>query len=355
MNKRKVGRRLLVTMLVGLMTFSAAKMPVMATEGEEEHIYSAPENPTWDSEHPGVGYIDITDGTRGYIVATLYKDGKQVTSFNEPSDGVAKHKYEFNRNIKESGTYTFKVKLSANDASYATGAISVESAPFEYIKPSETIETPGNLRWSSEQQNVAMWDAVENAYGYHVELFNGNRRVTGIFSGTTSYDFSKNMADADNNRYSFRVSAYSSNINEWANSANSKLSEVYGGIPESQVIQENIANAASADENTVNNAVGQLRALYDVNAMCSAIQNSETTQQNLSTLENTYNQKNGITVNTNSEVGNIPTSGMSVIGAGLNATAGSALTLNVSETPISPEYDTDIYTNVVTFDMKLVN
>ena len=362
MKRKIVGRRLLVTMLVGLMTFSAAKMPVMATEGEEEHIYSAPENPTWDSEHPGVGYIDITDGTRGYVVAALYKDGHEISTSRGRSEYATKRSYNFYWNIRQSGTYTFKVKMSANDGDSSrdmtTGAVSAESAPFEYTRPSVAIATPGNLRWSSDQQGVALWDGVENAISYRVNLYDGdNKYVVGLYaeSGKTSVNFSNYIADTDSTQYTFDVDAFSSNINVWANSNRSERSEAYSGTSGSQVIQDNIANAANADESTVNDAVNQLKAENDVNAMCSAIQNSETTQQNLSTLENTYNQKNGITVNTTSEVGNIPTSGMSVIGAGLNATAGSALTLNVSETPTSPAYDTDIYTNVITFDMKLVD
>ena len=361
MKRKNVGRRLLATLLVGLMTLSAAKMPVMATEGEEEHVYSVPEHPVWDAESPGTAYVDITDGTRGHTVAILYKDGSKVMSYWAPSEGVTKIKYKFFRNMYESGTYTFKVKLSANDGPGAddmtTGAVSEVSAPFEYTRPSATIATPVNIHWSSDQPNVAMWDAVENADSYRVNLFAGERYVVGmhVSGDRTSWDFSDRMADTESTQYTFSVDAYSPNINIWANSDRSERSEVYGRTSSEEVIQDNIANAANADESTVNDAVNQLKAENDVNAMCSAIQNSETAQADLNRLEDTYKQKNGITVNKTSEVGNIPASDMSVIGAGLNATAGSTVTLNVSETPTRPEYDTDIYTNVVTFDMKLVN
>ncbi len=354
-------RRLLAALMVGLMMVSGAKLPVMATEGQEAHEYIPPENPRWDETKPGVGYIDIVDPTKGYVVAALYKDGKQISTSRGSSDGTSTRSYTFNTNMNYSGIYTFKVKMSADnsdgsrDMSY--GAVSVESAPFVYNRPSEELATPVNLRWSSEQQKVGEWDPVEHAQSYMAILSRDDQFVIGLYSpaSITKANFSQYMADTEGHTYTFRVIAYSEDINKWANSNNSAASEPYGGTSQAQAIQNNIASAANADENTVNDVVDQLKAQDNASAMCNAIQDSEATQQNLSKLENTYNQKNGITVNTNSEVEAIPTSGISVIGAGLNAEAGSTVSLNVSPTPTAPQYDTDIYKNVIAFDMKLVD
>ncbi|SFP88233.1 protein of unknown function [Butyrivibrio proteoclasticus] len=354
-------RRLLAALMVGLMMVSGAKLPVMATEGQEAHEYIPPENPRWDETKPGVGYIDIVDSTKGYVVAALYKDGKQISTSRGSSDGTSTRSYTFNTNMNYSGIYTFKVKMSADnsdgsrDMSY--GAVSVESAPFVYNRPSEELATPGNLRWSSEQQNVGEWDPVEHAQSYMAILSRDDQFVIGLYSpaSITKANFSQYMADTEGHTYTFRVIAYSEDINKWANSNNSLASEPYGGTSQAQAIQDNIASAANADENTVNDVVNQLKSQDNASAMCNAIQDSEATQQNLSKLENTYNQKNGITVSTNSEVESIPTEGISVIGAGLNAEAGSTVNLNVSPTPTDPKYDTDIYKNVIAFDMKLVD
>ncbi len=354
-------RRLLAALMVGLMMVSGAKLPVMATEGQEAHEYTPPANPRWDETKPGVGYIDIVDSTKGYVVAALYKDGKQISTSRGSSDGTSTRSYTFYTNMNYSGTYTFKVKMSADnsdgsrDMSY--GAVSVESVPFVYNRPSEELATPGNLRWSSEQQNVGEWDPVEHAQSYMAILSRDDQFVIGLYSpaSITKANFSQYMADTEGHTYTFRVIAYSEDINKWANSNNSAASEPYGGTSQAQAIQDNIASAANADENTVNDVVDQLKSQDNASAMCNAIQDSEATQQNLSKLENTYNQKNGITVSTNSEVESIPTEGISVIGAGLNAEAGSAVSLNVSPTPTEPQYDTDIYKNVIAFDMKLVD
>ena len=73
-----MGSRLLVSLLVGVMTFSAAKVPVMATEGQEAHVYSAPNNLSWDTEQIGVGHASITDPERGLVYAALYRDGEKI-------------------------------------------------------------------------------------------------------------------------------------------------------------------------------------------------------------------------------------------------------------------------------------
>ncbi len=358
MKKEGMGSRLLVTLLVGVMTFSAAKMPTSATEN---HQYLAPTNPQWSTSKPGVGTVDIVDPTRGYVVAALYRDGHEITTHSGPSSETSTHRYDFFHDIDKSGSYTFKVKMSADDGNgsrdMSSGAVSAMSAAYNYVRPDKVVATPGNLRWSSDEPNVAMWDPVEHASGYVVRLQCDDSFVVGYYtnSSTTKRSFSSEMADTDGHVYKFSVKAFSENIETYANSEASGFSAAYGGTSGEQAVQDNIATAANANESTVNDAVNKLKSENDVNTMSNAIQNSETTQQNLSTLENTYNQKNNITVNTNSELDTIPTSGMSVVGAGLNAEAGSTVTLNVSKAPVAPQYDTDIYTNVISFDMKLVD
>ena len=238
MKRNFKGGRLLVALLVGAMTLSAAKMPVSATEDQAAHEYSAPTNPRWDevNSSPGFGFVDITDETRGCVVAALYRNGEQVVTYSGDSFGKSRRRYDFYRDITESGSYTFKVKMSASlnnmDArDMSTGSVSVESEPFEYTRPSEVMATPGNVHWSSVQPKVAMWDSVDNAAGYMVWLFEDDDQhgIIGVNPGsnTTLYDFSNYMSDTENHKYTFTVSAYSSNINKWANGSASAHSAVY--------------------------------------------------------------------------------------------------------------------------------
>ncbi len=360
MKRKSVGKKILVALLTGMLAFSAVKMPVMATEGQEIHVYTAPTNLRWDSEHPGYAYYDITDGTRGYTYAEIYRNGSRVGGSAAPSTQAGTRKVNFVHSIFESGSYTFKAKLSADNSNYGrdmtSGSISEESPAFDYVRPSQQIGVPTNLRWSTEKPNVAEWDPVENAAEYFVTLYKNDKYCYGIYPGDkTSHDFSNQMVDADTNAYSFCVQAFSKNIEQWANGNMSGKSPAYGGTSATADMQSKIADASTATADNVNDVVGQLKTEGDKDTMSKAIQESEATQQNLSALENTYNQKNGITVTKGSTVDSIPAEGMSVVGAGLNAEAGSTVSLNVSPTPTSPAYDTDIYKNVISFDMKLVN
>ncbi len=231
MKRSVVGKKLLVALLAGVMTVSAAKMPVSA----EEHVYARPENPRWDASKPGGAHVNINDPTRGFVYATMYKDDRIITSYSGWNEGAKTISYGFFRHIDESGTYTFKVKISGSDnedsRDMSTGSVSDTSVPYVYNKPSVAVGTPQNLRWSSENDKYAMWDTVENADGYWVYLYvDGVRRSSITVPGNRTYaDLSYNMTDPENKKYTFAVRALSPNIETYANSEMSGQSAVYSG------------------------------------------------------------------------------------------------------------------------------
>ena len=229
------GSRLLVALLVGAMTLSAAKMPVTATEDQEEHEYLPPENPRWDDE--GNGIVDIPDTTTGYVVGTMYKieDGvkRTIASYGFPCEANPTRSFPFFIHINESGTYVFKAKMSAADTNgsgnMSTGAVSVDSEPFVYEKPATKLATPENIRWSSEKPNVAEWDPVENALGYRVLIYRDGIQIgsSSVFAGQTSSDQSFRMKDMGDEKYTFCVSALSGELKVCAHSDFSEISAEY--------------------------------------------------------------------------------------------------------------------------------
>ena len=237
MKRKSMGRRLLVALLVGAMTFSAAKMPAMATEDQEEHVYSAPTNPRLDDR--GNATVDITDTTKGRVVGFLYKieNDKRTTvaSYGVVSDGYPSVGFPLSHHIYESGTYVFRAKMVDEYASYdeasdmSKGAVSVESAPFVYNKPSAQLATPGNLRWSSNEPGVAEWDPVDGAEGYWVYLYCNGESLgsTSIYKDKTSLDLSYRMTATERAEYTFCVRTLSDNIIECAHSNISEHSAGY--------------------------------------------------------------------------------------------------------------------------------
>ncbi|WP_091873433.1 hypothetical protein [Butyrivibrio sp. INlla16] len=55
--------------------------------------------------------------------------------------------------IKETGTYRFRVKagLNSTDKDYNTGVVSDYSPEFHYVRPSKQLPTPTNLKWDPSQ------------------------------------------------------------------------------------------------------------------------------------------------------------------------------------------------------------
>ncbi|MCR5101873.1 MAG: leucine-rich repeat domain-containing protein, partial [Butyrivibrio sp.] len=88
-----------------------------------------------------------------------------------------------------------------------------------------------------------------------------------------------------------------------------------------------------------------------------SMQTYSETRSELSSLEDAYTNKAGISVSNNVTVSGVDSSQVSILGAGLNANANDSVSFNIGYTDESSKkaINTNLYTNVLQFDMNLSN
>ena len=314
-------------------------------------------NLRWSEDTPGEAVFYNPNDENVSFVLHYYKDGQHVSTWNTSIHGAREVSLPVYSNIYESGEYTYVVETFGygveKDWDLSSGCISEKSPIFSYTRPSEQIEAPKNIIWSTE--GVLSWDKVEHARSYDSELAYaddsmalGYRQVAGFGWSETYEDYSEEMASGYD--YYARVRAVSENINLYANSnfsdwvafdgsatvgsANGKLDQAFGDGVTTENAQA-VANAvkASFEDET---AKGELQV---------AMQTDIKTQEKIKDLEEAYKTSMGLetAVNPSDDIG-VDASSVSLLGAALNATEnGGSVTFNMSK----PDEETqkDLITN----------
>lgn len=104
--------------------------------------------------------------------------------------------------IKKSGIWKKLVVVVAAAALSAASVISVWAA-------AERLDTVENTYWDEEDDTIARWDEVENAYEYEVYLYRNEQKTSSIKTKKDYYNFKKKMtAEGD---YTFKVRALAKN------------------------------------------------------------------------------------------------------------------------------------------------
>ena len=378
--KRKNRLLALLLSVALILTF----MPMAAfADGNEAHTYTAPTGLKWDPNEPGVAMFKLTDNTRGYYLICLFRDGERVMSYHMGDISDADHSgcrvdsegyyyHDFKADFDADGEYSFYLVVAKDQDSIDEGVTSEWSDTYTYTKTGKTVlGTPQNVRWDDANYGIVKWDPVENAGGYRVELLvNGEERFgireslfidDGYHEGECSWDLSDQIGDLEENSYRVRVQALSNDLTRYAHGELSEQSAALTGTSAMGLANEAVAVAANnADEDNINEIVNDLKGSYssndDKDILRDAIQSSVETQSNIQTLEGMYAQANNIEVKAPvSEVEGIDPDKIEVVGAGLSAEAGSSVGLKVTNTDNDPEYDTDIYSNVISFNMSLTS
>ena len=70
---------------------------------------------------------------------------------------------------------------------------------------SERLDTVSDVYWDDDNETVAMWEEVEEAYQYEVYLYLDDSKVTSIKTKKTKYNFEKKLTKEG--EYTFRVRA----------------------------------------------------------------------------------------------------------------------------------------------------
>ncbi len=104
--------------------------------------------------------------------------------------------------MKKSGIWKKLVVAVAAAALSAASVISVWAA-------AERLDTVENTYWDEEDDTIARWDEVENAYEYEVYLYRNEQKTSSIKTKKDYYNFKKKMtAEGD---YTFKVRALAKN------------------------------------------------------------------------------------------------------------------------------------------------
>ena len=104
--------------------------------------------------------------------------------------------------MKKSGIWKKLVVVVAAAPLSAASVISVWAA-------AERLDTVENTYWDEEDDTIARWDEVENAYEYEVYLYRNEQKTSSIKTKKDYYNFKKKMtAEGD---YTFKVRALAKN------------------------------------------------------------------------------------------------------------------------------------------------
>ena len=333
--------------------------------------YTVPTELTWSTTSGEMGKVSfrINDPTRCYYFLRLYMNGNRRATYGLGDLSYRNGDYyttQLYTSIDSTGTYSFEVCMSDDDSEEkkSQAKISARSADFNYDDSGTTpLPTPTNPRWDNTRDGYAMWDPVapESAvYYYGASLYDdAGRFIVSVGSYNTSVDLSDYLANTDTTGYRFKVTAYSRDIEHYQKSAASGMSGFYTPSIETMsagdAINQTLRNVSSGGFGP---NVDALKNAYSTDdrkeTMKSAIIGSESVQDTIRSLESGYAAEKGITVNPPvSQVPEVAASEISVVGAGLSATAGSTIGLTVTPVTRSREYDTDIYTNALSFNMSL--
>lgn len=326
-------------------------------------------NLRWSEDTPGEAVFYNPNEENVSFAVHCYKDGERIPGWSTSINGVGEVSLSVYQDIHESGDYTFIVETFGygveEDWDLSSGHVSEVSPTFKYTRPSEQIEIPKNISWSTD--GMFSWDKVDHAISYSSELgyadnsmSSGYRMVAGFGWSGTYEDYSDEMASGYD--YYARVRAVSENINLYANSdfsdwiafdssttvdkTNGKLDEAIGN----GVTTENAQAVAEAVKSSFadNTAKGELQV---------AMQTDTETQEKIKNLEEAYKTSMGLetTVNPSDDIG-IDASSVSLLGAALNATESGSVTFNMSKPDEETQKDlitNSQFTKAIVLDLEL--
>lgn len=333
--------------------------------------------PTWS-------HVKEADGWYWFEV---YKDGELFRMgqgrFCDPDGNI---NYEekvssvyFARYITESGTYALRVKSCA-DVSWADYHSETymdsewsELVTREYVCPEKELGEVTSVYWDDENIGTFYWYGVAGARGYHREYFftpNGSEEEQSI-GEAWSIDLKKpdvvseihydniagNIEYHGAGKYRVKITALSGNIDEIQHAKTGGFSPYYDTTQTAEAVSGLLGDAIS-NSDTKREALEKIKENINRSALRTAMQTDSTVLDQIKELESGYIAEQGITVEAPSVSTEaavyVNASNISVVGAGLNASADNKVTLEVSvpekKEDVSSKYYTD---NSVQLDISL--
>lgn len=353
----------------------------------------APTGLAWAGDYPGD--IRCKSGTlfQDYLTWTLYQVGnpaplaRRETAYSGRYDPDSWRVCDlFWRGYRdypdrESGDYYFTVQAVGDEEQYKDSPV-VTSPIWHYERPEAALAAPTGLHW--EGQTACWSDEVNRAadlYGYLIQ-FRCEDPETGKAVSTYDYDmydieslaFSGLKATLDDQilerlgsgTCQFRIQALSRDITRIRHGQWSEFNEVGTQLTAPSTVADALdqllttytpsegAKLTEEQANELKSAVAEKKDAL-ASTLCTGDGGSTKVADNLQKLEALVGGPASVTVTENAPTA-ITKRGVSIVGASLNGTAGSAVTLKIdkveavsAETPINPAQ----YHNTIPFSMTL--
>jgi len=295
---------------------------------------------------------------------TYYRDGNRIGS--ERTSGIVGQEIVTGRftmeRFTESGAYQFSVQSLASQDSdtFADSEQSELSPVYNYVKPEAALGEV-TCYWSDTMPGTICWQKVEGAVRYSAALYlydeatDSDRLLLRTNTGEMECDYSYAFERYGAGKYRCTIRALSSDIATLANGAEGGFSEYYDTTIAADTVSSIIGNAMG--NGTAREALETIRSEIDNVSLRIAMQTDDTVLNQIKNLESAYAAEQGITVNApvvSEEAGAyVKADAVSVVGAGLNATAGQEVRLEVSVPAEKEELSDSYYGNRILLDIQL--
>ena len=357
-------------------TASTGSDVVKGAEGQIE--LPAPTLLEWADNWRGFS-CDLVEGsvegdTYSYEV---YKDGELYLErpFNFVySSNIDSGKMSFdgtlNREINESGTYKFRVRLGTSGSREGEhfSQWSEWSSEKVYVRPDKSLGTTVGY-WSDEKTDTICFSSVEGACGYEITLYATRAGQSEEFIAATyvrmdrkpwdvgtiiSASVSPSINGIGAGKYRVRIRMLSPNIDEVANGEFGEWSAYWDTEQTAKEVSDLLSEAMSADD--VSDARNQVIDTITKSALRTSMQTDAAVREQISDLESRYVAEAGITVDepaVSSKAGAyVNASEISVVGAGLNAAAGNKVQLEI-DVPSQEAFVPERYNKSVQLEIRL--
>ncbi|MBO6299140.1 MAG: hypothetical protein J6N53_09865 [Lachnospiraceae bacterium] len=261
--------------------------------------------------------------------------------------------------FQSSGTYTVKVYVAINDSKDAERIYATEKSIY-WSYPDNKLPTPKNPRWereSDERFAVAICDPVEHAYAYDFMFIIDGKGGNWILSTSPHAKFSNWIGDNTEHEYSFAVQAHSNDLTKYENSNMSERSSILVLDGNTIQTQKDIIDLGKdVTPSNIDETVEGVKKI-DNTILKTALQTDNDAVEAMAKIEGKYTEAKGIKImQATSEVSKIPANEVEMTGAALNVSEGT-VQLNVKDpkTEGSAIINTDIYTNIIAFDMSVTS
>ena len=260
--------------------------------------------------------------------------------------------------FNSSGTYTIKPYVAADDNRESERVYSETPLTVYFTRPSGVVETPANPRWEKQDEKkfaVAACDKVEHVYQYCFNLYEDGKGKGGHLTTNPYMDFSSYIGDTSIHSYDFTVQAYSEDLSLYANSERSEKSSVFSPDNVIIVTQKDIVDIGKdVNASNIDEKVQQVKDI-DNSILKSSLQTSDEALQAMGKIEEEYKNAKGIEVlPATSDVEKIIADKIEMTGAALNVSEGTVqLNVKNQKEAGSSIINTDIYTNIIAFDMSV--